>query len=172
MVLGLVYICTKRPARGIAEREHALSLDRNLAQAHAWIGTGKLYIGRAEEMEAHIGEALRLSPRDTLAYTWMNLAGLAKLVLGGYEHAFAWFQRSIEANRNYPQAHFNLGIALARLDRDDEARSMVRAGRALNPIYSVSRARAHFASASDDPTFLASVEPYLEGLRMAGVPES
>ena len=36
---------------------------------------GKIYTGRAEEAEAHIVEALRLSPRDTLAYIWMNFAG-------------------------------------------------------------------------------------------------
>jgi hypothetical protein len=53
--------------QGIAECEHALALDRNLAQAHAVIGLGKIFIGRAEETEAHILEALRLSPRDTLA---------------------------------------------------------------------------------------------------------
>ncbi|HWY84858.1 MAG TPA: adenylate/guanylate cyclase domain-containing protein, partial [Roseiarcus sp.] len=65
--LGLVDIFTKRGADGIAECEHALGLDRNLAAAHSIIGRGKTYIGRAEETEAHVGEALRLSPRDTLA---------------------------------------------------------------------------------------------------------
>ena len=79
---GIVEIFTKRAAEGIAECEHALALDRNLANAHASIGFGKIFIGRAEETEAHIVEALRLSPRDTTAYVWMNNAGLAKLHLG------------------------------------------------------------------------------------------
>ena len=39
-------------------------------------------IGRAEETETHIIEALRLSPRDTMAYLWMNYAGIAKIHLG------------------------------------------------------------------------------------------
>ena len=68
MYLGLVHIFTKRAAEGIAECEHALPLDRNLAEAHCAIGLGKIFIGRAEETEAHIAEALRLSPRDTVAY--------------------------------------------------------------------------------------------------------
>ena len=38
MLLGLVDIYTKRAAQGIAECEHALALDRNLAHAHAVIG--------------------------------------------------------------------------------------------------------------------------------------
>ena len=41
-------------------------------------------MGRAEETEAHIGEALRLSPRDTQAYAWMSAAGGAKLHLGSW----------------------------------------------------------------------------------------
>ena len=57
MNLGLVDILTKRAAEGIAECEHALELDRNLASAEASIGFGKILIGRAEETEAHILEA-------------------------------------------------------------------------------------------------------------------
>src|SRR5271165_676451 len=115
MTLGLVEIFTRRAVEGIAECEHALELDRNLADAHANIGLGKIFIGRAEETEAHIAEALRLSPRDTWAYIWMTRAGLAKLQLGSWEQAVAWYRRSIEANRNFPIAYFSLAAALAQL---------------------------------------------------------
>ena len=60
--LGYVKILTKRAVEGIAECEHALALDRNLADAHAFIGLGKIFTGRAEEAEAHIDEALALEP--------------------------------------------------------------------------------------------------------------
>jgi TolB-like protein/class 3 adenylate cyclase len=169
--LGLVDILTKRAAEGIAECEHALALDRNLAQAHALIGQGKIFIGRAEETEAHVAEALRLSPRDTWAYACMNMVGLAKLHLGSYEQAVAWFRRSKEANRNFPSAYFNMAAALAHLGRLDEANSAVQTGLALNPAYSVSRVRAAWTARSDDPTYLAQLEPIFDGLRKAGVPE-
>jgi tetratricopeptide (TPR) repeat protein len=171
MILGLVDTFTKRAADGIAECEHALALDRNLAHAHAIIGQGKIFIGRAEETEAHVSEALRLSPRDTLAYAWMNMVGLAKLHLGSYEQALAWFRRSKEANRNYPSAIFLLAASLAQLGRLNEANSAVKAGLALNPAYSVSRVRAAWTARSDDLTYLAQLEPVLEGLRKAGLPE-
>jgi TolB-like protein len=171
MFLGFVDILTKRAGEGIAECEHALELDRNLAHAHATIGFGKIYVGRAKEPEAHIIEALRLSPRDTIAYTWMNIAGLAKLHLGGYEQAVAWLRRAVEANRNYPAANFHLAAALALLDRVDEARSAVKAGLAFDPTFTISRARAARTARTDDPTFLAQLEPILEGLRKAGLPE-
>jgi TolB-like protein len=171
LYLGLVEIFTRRGAEGIAECEHALELDRNLAAAHAIFGLGKIYIGHAEETEARVAEALRLSPRDTLACQWMTNAGLAKLYLGSYEQAVAWFRQALEANRNYPQAYFRLAAAFAQLGRLDEARSAVTAGLALNPAFTISHARAAWTAMSDDTTYLAQLEPLYEGLRKAGVPE-
>ncbi len=75
-----------------------------------------------------------------MAYIWMTTAGSAKLHLGSYEQAVAWFRRAIEANRNNPPAYLNLAAALAQLGRLDEARSAVRAGLPLNPAYTVSAA--------------------------------
>ncbi len=169
--LGIVEIFTKRAAEGIAECEHALALDRNLAFAHAYIGLGKVFLGRAEETEAHIAEALRLSPRDTMANVWMTIAGAAKRHLGVWEDAIAWFRRAIEANRNIPQSHFELAAALTQLGRLDGARSAVKSGLMLDPNYSIARARAFWTPESDDPTYLAQLEPILEGLRKAGIPE-
>jgi len=170
-LLGFVKICTKRAAEGIAELEHALALDRNLAGAHALIGLGKTFIGRAEEAEAHVSEALRLSPRDPYAYAWKGFAGDAKNQLGSWDQAVAWFQRAIEANRNFPFVHFSLAAALAQLGRPGEAHSAVKAGLALSPAFSISRARADWTAISDDPTYLAQLEPIFDGLRKAGVPE-
>ncbi len=169
--LGYVEILTKRALEGIAECEHALTLDRNLADAHAFIGLGKIFTGRAEEAEAHIREALRLSPRDTTAYAWLTEAGIAKNHLGDCEQAVLWCRRAIEANRNYPEAHFHLAAALARLDRLHEARSAVKAGLVLNPSFTVSRARTDWTAMSDDPTHPQQLAPIFEGLRMAGLPE-
>jgi tetratricopeptide (TPR) repeat protein len=171
MTLGLIYIFTKRAASGIAECEHALALDHNLANAHFSIGVGKTFIGRAEETEAHIAEALRLSPRDPTAYVWMNNVGLAKLFLGKYEQAVVWCRRAIEANRNFPHPHFLLGAALAHFGRVDEARSAIKIGLTLNPVFSLSRASGAWLAMSDDPTYLAQVEVTLDGLRKAGVPD-
>jgi len=101
----------------------------------------------------------------------MNIAGNAKNHLGSWEQAVAWLRRAIEANRNFPTPYFHLAAALAQLGRLDEARSAVKAGFALNPAYTLSRRRASWTAQSDDPTYLARLEPILDGLRKAGVPE-
>jgi tetratricopeptide (TPR) repeat protein len=106
--LGYVHIYTARAAQGIAECEQALALDGNLAMAHAGIGMAKAFLGRGKETEAHVQQALRLSPRDIYAHRWMMFAGAAKLWQGDDGEAVAWLRRSTEANRNFPLAHFHL----------------------------------------------------------------
>ena len=170
-LFGHLQILTKRAAEGIAQCQHALELDRNLAAAHSTIGMAKIFIGHAEETEAHVAEALRLSPRDTDAHSWMYIVGFAKLYLGSYEQAVVWCRRAIEANRNFPLIYFQLAAALAQLGRLAESHSAAKAGLALNPTFAISRARASWIAMSDDPTFLAGVRRNLEGLRKAGVPE-
>jgi hypothetical protein len=97
--------------------------------------------------------------------------GQAKNHLGSWEQAVAWCRRSIEANRNFPPAHFMLGGALANLGRLDEARSAVKAGLTLNPAFAISRARANWTAISDDAIYLSQLEPIFEGLRKAGASE-
>ena len=168
-LLGYVYILTNRAAEGITKCEHALALDRNLAAAHAMIGLAKYSTGRSEETESHVLEALRLSPRDTVAYRWMTIVGFAKLVLGRDEEAVAWLLRSIDANRNNPSAHFFLAAAQAHLGRMSEAQAAVQAGLALNPTFTIRLFRA--GAFSDNPTYLAQRERFYDGMRKAGVPE-
>jgi len=169
LVLGGVYIMTNRAAQGIAECERVLAIDRNSAWAHSGIGVAKTHMGRPAETEGHILEALRLSPRDTLAHQWMDFVGTAKMHLGADAEATGWLRRSIEANRNYPPAHFALAAALGQLGALDEARTAAKAGLALDPDFTIRRFR--FGSSSDNPTYLAGRARTCEGLRLAGVPE-
>jgi tetratricopeptide (TPR) repeat protein len=168
-LLGTVQISSNRAAQGIAECELALSLDRNLAAAHGHIGLAKYFTGQSEETEAHIQNAIRLSPRDTNAYLWMLFAGLAKFSLGYDEGALARFSRAIGINRNYPLAYFHLGATLALLRRPDEAQAAAVAGLALDPTFTIRRYRAGVSS--DNPTYLALRERVYEGMRQAGLPE-
>jgi Flp pilus assembly protein TadD len=124
-------------------------------------------MGRGEETESHVEEALRLSPRDTDAYVWMIFAGFAKLQLGADEEAVARFRRSIEINRNHPRTHFWLAAALAHLGRPDEGRSALHAGLALDPTFTIARN----GWPSDNPRHGATWRRIRDGLRKVGMPE-
>ena len=142
--LGLVLVFTDRVLHGIAEYERALALDPNLAGAHAQIGNAKIRLGRAEETEGHVLEALRLSPRDTAAYGWMQFVGSAKLFQGASEEAVAWFRRSIEINGAYGSGHLYLAAALVELGRLEEARTEAQGGLVFAPQFTIRRYRASF----------------------------
>jgi TolB-like protein len=169
LALGAVQMFTNRATQGIWECEHALALDRNLADAHGCIGMAKYFVGCAEQTEGHIQEALRLSPRDIFAYRWMLFVGIAKAQLGADAEAASWLRRSIEANRNFPLAHFHLAAALALLGQLDDARAAAQAGLALDLGFNLRRYRVN--ALSDNPLYLAGRERSCEGMRMAGVPE-
>jgi TolB-like protein/class 3 adenylate cyclase len=169
-ILGGVLHQTKRPDQAIAELERALALDPNLAAAHGGIGLAKIFIGRAEETEAHVNEALRLSPRDSFAWLWLQYASGAKLALGVDEEAVTRLRRSIELNRNSPLVHFFLAAALANLGKLDEAQGETRFGLTLDPAFTIQRFRA--GQENDNPIFLAGKERIFEGMRKAGVPEA
>jgi len=169
MYLGVVHIFTDRVAQGISECEQGLALDRNLANAHGFIGLAKLFLGRGEETEAHVHEAFRLSPRDIFAYRWMTFVAVAKLWHGAYAEAVVWLRRGLEANRNFPIGHFILAASLALLGHLDQARAAAKAGLALDPNFSIQRYRV--SSPSNNPIYLARRERLYQGMRMAGVPE-
>ena len=123
LCLGSVLGVTNRAEQGIAECERALALDRNLANTNATIGAFKAIVGRAEETETYVLEALRLSPRDALVFYWQMFVGVAKIILGRDEEAIVWLRRSIEANRNnrinhfYTQLHWRFSVGWRRLGR-------------------------------------------------------
>lgn len=167
--LATVYIFTNRAVEGIAECEHGLLLDRNVAVAYAIIGIAKMFLGRAAETEGHVLQAFRLSPRDLRANQWLHIVGEAKFQLGEYDEAINWLRRSIEANPNFPPAYFSLAAALALLGEVDEARATATTALVLNPGYTIRRLCA--TRSSESPTYLAGRERFCEGLRLAGIPE-
>jgi hypothetical protein len=97
------------------------------------------------------------------------MVGFAKMHLTADAEAVTWFRRSLEANRNYPIAHFALAAGLALLGSLDEARTAAQAGFALDPSFTIRRFR--LGASSDNPTYLTKRERLYEGMRLAGVPE-
>jgi tetratricopeptide (TPR) repeat protein len=167
--LGVVRIYTNRVDQGIAELERALAIDRNRADAHGFIGMAKCFLGRAEETEIHVHEALRLSPRDNFAHLWWCYLGNANVFLGKDENAVALLRHSIEINRNFHPAHFYLAVALAGLGRLDEARAAAKECLSIDPTFTIRRYRAD--APSDNPVFMAGRQRIYEMIRKVGVPE-
>jgi Flp pilus assembly protein TadD len=146
-----------------------LELDHNLATAHALIGHAKHHLGRSAETEAHVNDAVRLSPRDAFLPWWINWVGFSKFALEDYVAAASCFQRSIEVNRNNSYGHLGLATTLVQLGRLVEAKATLQHGLALDPHLTLSRLRSNTANLSS--ASLRGRERFLEGLRIAGMCE-
>jgi hypothetical protein len=89
----------------------------------------------------------------------------------GFHRATATLRRSVEANRNFPLPQFLLASALAHLGRQEAARTAVRAGLALDPTFTIRRARLFLTSVRDNAIWQSQTERIFDGMHKAGVPE-
>jgi tetratricopeptide (TPR) repeat protein len=129
----------------------------------------KFFLGRARETRSHISEAIRLSPRGPLLFHWLFF-GVADLYLGRMGRALESLRKSVEINPNWALSQFVLAGALALKGLPAEAAEVSAAARRLSPNFTIAKFRAE--AASDNSVYLAQRESLLEGLRLAGVPES
>jgi TolB-like protein len=157
------------PEAALRELEIAISLNPNLVWAHAQAGLVKIFLGRAEETEADVGIAMRLSPREPGIAVWHLFIGLADLALGRLDKAIGELRRSATLNTNMGVTHFMLAAAFGLAGRQAEAEMQCAAGRRLLPNFTIKRFERELPGAS--PIFAAQSERISEGLRLAGVPE-
>jgi TolB-like protein/class 3 adenylate cyclase len=159
----------RKPVEQLREHELVIQFDRNFALAHVGMGFAKVFLGRSQEAEAHIAEAIRLSPRDPNRSVFFFAVGAADLYLGRCERAADWCRKAIEANPIYELPYFYLAAALALAGRQDEAEAAASAAMRLHPHFRIAKFRAE--AFGDSPIYLAQRERLYEGMRKAGVPE-
>jgi TolB-like protein len=157
------------PERTLRQCERAIDLDCNHAWAHALAGLSKIWLGRAEDTEAHVAKALRLNPREPQMFHWHLFIGIADLCLARFDRAVDRVRCSIDMNPNFATAWYYLAAALALAGRETEAAEASAAGCRRFADFTVSRFRSRHKGIN--PTFQAQRERIIEGLRRARVPE-
>jgi TolB-like protein len=166
---GTVLYAMCAPERALREFKLAISLDGNLGVAHGYLGLMKFFLGRAHETRGHIGEAMRLSPRDPLLFRWHFFVGVADVYLGRVVRGLASLRRSVEINPKWGLSQFVLAGALALAGLLAEATEVCAIARRLAPNFTIAKFRAEVVS--DNPIYLAQRKYFYEGLRLARVPE-
>jgi tetratricopeptide (TPR) repeat protein len=164
-----VLMALRAPKLAFREIELAISLDRDLPFLHMRGGWISIFLGRAEDADAHVAEAMRLSPRDPLLGHWYAILGLADLHLGRLDQAADRLHKAIGLAPNHEISYFYLAAALALQGRVKEATAACTIGRRLASNFRIGKCRAE--AQSDNPVFLAQRERMFEGLKKAGLPE-
>ena len=97
--------------KAIDLERRALALDPELADAHMWLGSSLLSLGRVDEAIAELSEAVRLEPDNGQAH--QGLARALWIGKGDFAAAIPEFERSIELNPEAGYSYLQLSLLLA-----------------------------------------------------------
>jgi tetratricopeptide (TPR) repeat protein len=117
-LLGVIFLQTGRPGKGVEMLEKALAINPEVAAAHTNLGTALNDLGRRVEAVASYDRAIVLKPDQ--AETHNNRGNVLK-ELRRLEDALAGYDRAIALKPDFAEAHTNRGAILFELNRLEEA---------------------------------------------------
>jgi len=108
------------------------------AEAHTFLGWTYSFQDRHDDAIAECHRAIEVDPEFGNPY---NDIGAYLIELGRYEEAIPWLQRAMKARRYEPRhfPHANLGRALMKLGKTQEAMREFRKALEIEPNYAVAR---------------------------------
>ena len=148
----------------VASLEHALSINRNHAAAHYHLGRTLTWSGNSERNRQHLGEAMRLSPRDP--FMGLMMAGMAEAYFleGELETSIEWFAKATQSLPNLTWvARSTYVAALALLEKTEEAQIALDNLLELAPAFTSAWVKDEFNCAFQNNI--------LDGLAKAGMPK-
>lgn len=146
--------------------DRALALDPNQAWAWTRLGFIRVYRGDPNGAIEAFERARRLSPLDPFSFNSFIGMGLANFSLGRYAEAVELTRRAMHEKSGMTWAWRDLAVFLAHSGRIAEAREAVAAFTDSRPGLTLANVRA--ALRFMEPRLL---DLYVEGLRLAGLPE-
>ncbi len=127
------------PASAMQLFDNALSLDQNNAMGWATSAITLSYLGRGDEAMTRFRNAFRLSPFDSLNFSWWCGAGMAEFMNEDYEEAVHWLTKAYQANPRYAATLRMLAAALANNGNLSKAKSIANELLNLDQDFSVER---------------------------------
>jgi tetratricopeptide (TPR) repeat protein len=158
------------------EYETAITFDRNLANAYAWLGRCKLLIGSVDEVILPTEYAIRLSPRDRNLASWYVQIGAVHLLKARTDEAVLWFEKARSARAGLHSIHASLAAGYALKGETGRASAALMEARRLSDLDRYSSI-ARLKAASGRGWFQApklralAATTFFAGLRLAGMPE-
>jgi TolB-like protein/Flp pilus assembly protein TadD len=164
--LGYAHAMDRNSDEAILEYGKAIDLSPNFAGGYGWRAFVKAHAGLSEEAIADANMAIRLSPKDPLNVIYVGARGLAHYLAGRYDEAVTATEECSRLRPGFVAGHRLRCAALARAGRMEEARAALETVRELQPDISAGLLRRTLPYSS--PEYL---EKFIEGLRMAGLPD-
>jgi adenylate cyclase len=167
--LGRVYMMHGKHDASVAELETAISLNPSFAQAYHGLGAALLLSGRLEEAAEALDKAIRLSPREPVLWGTLCFRSMTCSLLRQHEAAAGWARRAIHEPRAAGGGYWPYAVlasALGNLGQAAEAREAVDEALRRKPDLSLGYLAKTLPTKQP-----GGLDPYLDGLRKAGLPE-
>jgi adenylate cyclase len=161
-MISKIYVLQKKYEKAIAEAQQAVELDPGSAWVIHNLGWVLRCAGRPEEGIPLMKKSIRLNP--TAHATMFDTLGRAYFLAGRYEEALAEYEKAVKFKPDHRDAHIGLAATYAVLGQKEEARTEVSEILMIEPNFSIKK-YARFMY------FQVGLEPEIEGLRKAGLPE-
>lgn len=164
--LGRLQIVRAEHEQAIASFDRALALNPSFALAHYGKGHSLWHCGQSEQSVICLDEAMRLSPRDPLMWTFMASKAIALFMLERYDEALDCSHRSQQYPITAIWAHMAELATLGTLGRHEEAVEALSHALQVQPDLDMT-----FIRQALPVTHPTSAERFYGGLIKAGVPE-
>jgi adenylate cyclase len=164
--LALLHIRMRRKQmdKAIESGSRIVALDPSNPEGYTALGAALDYAGRHEEGLAKLNNALRLDPKGPFFYIWIE--GRCLFMLERYDEALERFERVAEQNSAFVNGLKSLAATQAHLGRIDDAKWTVEEILLLQPDDTLAKERKWLSYTQEE-----DIERYIEGLRLAGIPE-
>ena len=166
-LLARINLARREYSAAIISNENAIGLNPGFAAAYCGLGDSLAYEGRYDEAIENFKKAAALSHNDPQRWAFLSYGALAYIFQGNYEAALDWAEKaSVIPNCQYwTTAH--RCVALACLERREEARQMAQRLLSDKPEFSCAFARRKLFFLKNPE----QLDRYVESLLSAGVPE-
>ncbi len=164
---GRIHMMLGEHDDSVAALEKSLELNPSFAQSYHGLGFALALSGKPDEAKGFFEKAEKISPHDPLLWAFTITHALTLILAGENEDAVFWAHKTMQIPRSsgyWP--HAVLAAASANLDRLDDARSAVAQALKEKPHLTISYLKKTLPTKHE-----GGLEPYLAGLRKAGLPE-
>ena len=164
---GRIHMVLGEHDDSIAALEKSLELNPNFVKSYYGLGMVFALSGRLDEAKDMIEKAVALSPRDPMLWAFTVVHSLACILARENDDAVLSAHKTMQnprATGYWP--HAVLAAASANLDQLEDARSAVTRALKEKPDLTLSYLKKALPTKHE-----GGLEPYLSGLRKAGLPE-
>ena len=149
----------------IASLEKAIELNPCFAQSYHGLGFALTLAGELEEAKRVTRKAIEMSPRDPMLWAFLAVHSITLVLNGENEAAFETIKKTMRLpNATGYWNHAMMAATLGNLGRIEEARAALEIAKQENPGFSI-----EFVVNNMPTRFEGGLDPYLDGLRKAGL---